>query len=173
MTKDPSERTTEPRVVWHPEGVKPDERAQSLGQTGCVLWFTGLSGSGKSTIANALDRLLIDSGRGSFLLDGDNIRHGLCATPKILEPTYGSDFASRFGLGFSEQDREENIRRVGEVTYLMACAGLVCLTAFVSPYRRDRDRVRMLIKSNPALRDRKSTRLNSSHEWISRMPSSA
>ncbi|MCY3004746.1 MAG: adenylyl-sulfate kinase [Planctomycetota bacterium] len=123
-----------------------------MGQIGCVVWFTGLSGSGKSTIANRLDGMLQTQGRPSFLLDGDNIRHGLCAGPSMLEPQYGASFAQRFGLGFSPQDREENIRRVGAVTCLMASAGLICLTAFVSPYRKDRDRVRSMIEEQAGLR---------------------
>jgi len=133
---------SDPHVVWHAAEVASAERAKRLGQCGGVVWFTGLSGSGKSTVANALDRMLFERGALSYLLDGDNIRHGLCATPQMLEPTHGSDFAKRFGLGFAPEDREENIRRVGAVTELIASAGILCLTAFVSPYRRDRDRVR-------------------------------
>lgn len=134
--------TTDPKVVWHQASVSSQQRAEKLGQRGCVIWFTGLSGSGKSTIANAVDQLLVARGAHSYLLDGDNIRHGLCATPQMLSPIHGEAFAHRFGLGFSSEDREENIRRVGAVTQLLASAGLICLTAFVSPYRRDRDRVR-------------------------------
>jgi len=135
-----------PHVVWHPSSVSIENRSTVLSQRGCVVWFTGLSGSGKSTVANALDQLLFESRRPSFLLDGDNIRHGLCATPAMLTGTYGEDFAKRFGLGFSSEDREENIRRVGAVAQLLASAGLICLTAFVSPYQRDRDLVRKCIK---------------------------
>lgn len=141
-----------PQVVWHPHAVSLENRAALLGQMGCVLWFTGLSGSGKSTVANALDQLLYKHRRPSFLLDGDNIRHGLCATPNLLVETYGEAFAKRFGLGFSSEDREENIRRVGSVAQLIASSGLVCLTAFVSPYRRDRDLVRRQIEATGFLR---------------------
>jgi adenylylsulfate kinase len=150
MTTESQGNRIDPKVVWHEGSVSIENRSRLLGQRGCVVWFTGLSGSGKSTIANTLDRMLLKLGRPSFLLDGDNIRHGLCATPSILQPTYGAAFSERFGLGFSPEDREENIRRVGEVTCLMASAGLICLTAFVSPYRKDRDRVRRIIekKSN-------------------------
>ena len=129
-----------------------EDRAGVLSQHGCVVWFTGLSGSGKSTVANALDQLLLESRRPSFLLDGDNIRHGLCATPAMLTGTYGEDFAKRFGLGFSSEDREENIRRVGAVAQLLASAGLICLTAFVSPYQRDRNLVRKCIEETQGLR---------------------
>lgn len=148
MTSEPKPSTENPNVIWHKGSVSPTKRGELLGQRGCVVWFTGLSGSGKSTIANALDQILLQIGRPSFLLDGDNIRHGLCATPSILESAYGTSFSKRFGLGFSPEDREENIRRVGEVTCLMASAGLICLTAFVSPYRKDRHRVRSVVQSN-------------------------
>lgn len=139
-------------MIWHQGAISSGDRSQLLGQTGCVVWFTGLSGSGKSTIANAVDSLLYQQHRPSFLLDGDNIRHGLCATPSILEPVFGQAFSKRFGLGFAPEDREENIRRVGEVTCLMASAGLICLTAFVSPYRKDRRRVRQIVEQNSRLR---------------------
>jgi len=114
---------------------------------GCVVWFTGLSGSGKSTVANLVERKLFERGADTFLLDGDNVRHGLCAGPNLLEPVHGKEFAKRFGLGFGQQDREENIRRVGAITELFASAGLICLTAFVSPYRIDRERVRQWVES--------------------------
>lgn len=146
MTVESKPSPDSPNIVWHEGSVSSPDRSRLLGQLGCVVWLTGLSGSGKSTIANALDRILFEHHRPSFLLDGDNIRHGLCATPSILEPTHGANFASRFGLGFSAEDREENIRRVGEVTCLMASAGLICLTAFVSPYRKDRQQVRNIIQ---------------------------
>jgi adenylylsulfate kinase len=113
-----------------------------------VVWFTGLSGSGKSTIANVVDQLLFQRGAQSFLLDGDNVRHGLCAGPNLLEPEHGPEFAKRFGLGFGPQDREENIRRVGAITELFASAGVICLTAFVSPYRLDRQRVRQRVEAS-------------------------
>jgi adenylylsulfate kinase len=139
--------TPEPHVVWHAHSVSRKEREQLLGQRGRVLWFTGLSGSGKSTIANAVDRLLWERGRASYLLDGDNLRHGLCAGPDRLRSEHSEDFARRFGLGFGAEDREENIRRVGSLSELMAQAGIIVLTAFVSPYRRDRDRVRARIEA--------------------------
>lgn len=152
MTVESKPSPDSPKIVWHEGSVSSPDRSRLLGQLGCVVWLTGLSGSGKSTIANALDRILFEHHRPSFLLDGDNIRHGLCATPSILEPTYGATFASRFGLGFSAEDREENIRRVGEVTCLMASAGLICLTAFVSPYRKDRQQVRHIVERTNHLR---------------------
>ncbi|RMF37299.1 MAG: adenylyl-sulfate kinase [Planctomycetota bacterium] len=131
-----------PRVVWHEHAVDRAARERLMGHRGCVVWFTGLSGSGKSTVANAVDAVLHARGVHSYLLDGDNIRHGLCAGPNLLRKEHGESFANRFGLGFDPLDREENIRRIGAVAQLMASAGLVVLTAFVSPYRRDRQRVR-------------------------------
>lgn len=135
-------------IVWHDHAVPRGDRERRLGQHGVVVWLTGLSGCGKSTIANALDTQLNAAGRATMLLDGDNIRHGLCSPPALLEPVHGADFAQRFGLGFGEIDREENIRRIGSVAALMASAGLITLTAFVSPYRRDRDRVRQIVQSS-------------------------
>ncbi|MGB0598692.1 MAG: adenylyl-sulfate kinase [Rubripirellula sp.] len=134
-------------IVWHDHTVTRQQREERLGQRGRVIWFTGLSGCGKSTIANELDRQLQQLGRATMLLDGDNIRHGLCAPPERLVEEHGEGFANRFGLGFAEVDREENIRRIGSVASLLASAGLVTLTAFVSPYRRDRDRVRQIVES--------------------------
>lgn len=134
-------------IVWHDHTVTRQQREERLGQRGRVIWFTGLSGCGKSTIANELDRQLQQLGRATMLLDGDNIRHGLCAPPERLVEEHGEVFANRFGLGFAEVDREENIRRIGSVASLLASAGLVTLTAFVSPYRRDRDRVRQMVES--------------------------
>jgi adenylylsulfate kinase len=131
MTNQPT------NVVWHPARV---ERRR-----GCVVWFTGLSGSGKSTIANHVDVRLNELGIPSFLLDGDNIRHGLNASPEMLEPIFGSEFAQRFGLGFSATDREENIRRIAAVAEILCSAGLIALTAFVSPFRRDRELARQNI----------------------------
>ena len=136
MTKE------EPIVVWHEHSVTREDREQLNGHRGCVVWFTGLSGCGKSTIANVVDKLLHERGVRSYLLDGDNVRHGLNATPEMLANRYGEEFGKRFGLGFSQQDREENIRRVGAVAGLLSNAGLVTLTAFVSPFRSDRDIVR-------------------------------
>lgn len=89
--------------------------------------------------------MLAADGRATVLLDGDNVRHGLCAPPAVLEKEHGGEFAERFGLGFGPIDREENIRRIGSVASLMASAGLITLTAFVSPYRQDRDRVRRIV----------------------------
>lgn len=132
----------EPLVVWHEQSVSRGDREKLNGHRGCVVWFTGLSGCGKSTIANVVDKLLLERGVRSYLLDGDNVRHGLCATPDMLAQRYGEEFGKRFGLGFSQQDREENIRRVGAVAGLLANAGLVTLTAFVSPFRSDRAAVR-------------------------------
>jgi adenylylsulfate kinase len=138
----------EPRVVWHEQTVTKQARAERNQHRGCVVWFTGLSGSGKSTVANLVEHMLFQRGVQSFLLDGDNVRHGLCAGPNLLEPVHGAEFAARFGLGFGAQDREENIRRVGAITQLFASAGLICLTAFVSPYRADRERVKRWVESN-------------------------
>lgn len=135
-------------IVWHAHTVSREDRESKLGQRGVVVWFTGLSGCGKSTIANELDRLLIDRGATCTLLDGDNVRHGLCAPPSVLQEEHGEDFAGRFGLGFGPIDREENIRRIGAVTELFASAGVIVLAAFVSPYQRDRDRVRKTIESS-------------------------
>ncbi|KAA6187676.1 adenylyl-sulfate kinase [Thiohalocapsa marina] len=129
-------------VTWHQHQVSRAVREQSKGHRGCVIWFTGLSGSGKSTVANTLDHLLTGHGFHSAVLDGDNVRHGLNAGPGMLRETHGEDYAQRFGLGFTAIDREENIRRIGAVAELYCQAGLIALTAFISPYRIDRDRVR-------------------------------
>jgi adenylylsulfate kinase len=137
-----------PHVVWHAASVNRETREQLLRQRGCVVWFTGLSGSGKSTVANAVDLLLAQRGAHTFLLDGDNIRHGLCATPQMLTERHSAEFAERFGLGFGPLDREENIRRIGAVAQLMVAAGLITLTAFVSPYRQDRLRVRQWLQAH-------------------------
>jgi len=112
-------------VHWHEGRVSRDEREGRGGHRGAILWFTGLSGSGKSTLANAVDHRLHELGLSSYVLDGDNVRHGL-----------NSD------LGFSPEDRNENIRRIGEVAKLFVDAGTFALTAFISPYREDRDRIR-------------------------------
>lgn len=133
------------QVHWHEHAVSRQERENSNGHTGCVVWFTGLSACGKSTIANLLDHKLHSMGVHSFVLDGDNIRHGLNAGPGMLKPQHGEEFAKRFGLGFSAQDREENIRRIGAVAKLFCDAGILAITAFISPYRVDRDRVRALM----------------------------
>lgn len=112
-------------VVWHPTGLARGERWAALGTAGATVWFTGLSGSGKSTVAVALERLLVDAGRPAYVLDGDNLRHGLNGD-----------------LGFTAEDRDENVRRVSEVARLMADAGVVALVPLVSPYRAARDRAR-------------------------------
>ncbi len=115
-------------VTWHVGEVDRDARTAAHGHRGAVLWFTGLSGSGKSTIAHRVEKMLIDRSVFAYVLDGDNIRHGL-----------NSD------LGFSAGEREENIRRIGEVSRLFADSGAVILSAFISPYQRDRDRGRDLL----------------------------
>lgn len=115
-------------IFWSRGKVTPQQREARHGHPGCILWLTGLSSSGKSTIATELERELFNLGRSVYVLDGDNIRHGL-----------GSD------LGFSPEDRTENIRRVGEVAKLFADAGVICITAFISPYRADRDMVRKIM----------------------------
>ncbi len=125
---------SETQIVWHPATVQRPR--------GLVVWFTGLSGSGKSTVANRVDEKLFAAGIPSFVLDGDNIRHGLNASPELLVAAHGEAYAKRFGLGFGAEDREENIRRIGCVAELFCSGGIIALTAFVSPYRRDRDRVR-------------------------------
>ncbi|KGD75074.1 adenylylsulfate kinase [Tatumella morbirosei] len=117
-------------VVWHPHTVTRADREQRQGHRGAVVWFTGLSGSGKSTLADAVEQQLFQAGVNTFLLDGDNVRHGLCRD-----------------LGFSDADRKENIRRVGEVARLMADAGLLVLTAFISPHRSERQMVRELLEA--------------------------
>jgi adenylylsulfate kinase len=114
-------------ITWHEGHVTRDERNALLKQQGCTIWFTGLSGSGKSTIAYTLEHALVQRGHLAYVLDGDNIRHGL-----------------NKNLGFSAADREENIRRIGEVAKLFADAGLITMTSFISPYRKDRDNVRAL-----------------------------
>ena len=138
--------TNDTNVTWHEHSVSREEREQLNRHKGCVLWFTGLSACGKSTVANLVDHKLHQRGQHSFVLDGDNVRHGLNAGPGMLKERHGDDYAKRFGLGFSAQDREENIRRIGAVAKLFCEAGLVTLTAFISPYRRDRDAVRATLK---------------------------
>lgn len=108
-------------IVWHGSQVLPNERASLLGQQPITLWLTGLSASGKSTLAYALERALIDAGRACYVLDGDNVRHGL-----------------NRNLGFSSEDRSENIRRIAEMAKLMNDAGLIVITAFISPMIADR-----------------------------------
>jgi adenylylsulfate kinase len=129
-------------VTWHEHSVSRKEREQLNKHPGCVIWFTGLSACGKSTISNLVDHKLHSRGIHTYVLDGDNIRMGLNAGPGMLKERHGEEFAKRFGIGFSAIDREENIRRIGAVAKLFSEAGLVTLTAFISPYRRDRDAVR-------------------------------
>src|SRR5579883_1310126 len=138
------------QVFYHEGAVTREERRRLFKQTGATLWFTGLSGSGKSTLAVALEQALIRRGHAAYVLDGDNIRFGLNAGPRILAETrgYSEAAAGRFGLGFSAEDREENIRRIGEVARLFADAGLFALTSFISPYRKDRDAVRKIHEQN-------------------------
>ncbi len=121
-------------ITWQASLVAPEERWSCLGQRGCVLWLTGLSGSGKSTVARALEKALLGAGHAAYVLDGDNVRHGLNAD-----------------LGFSHQDRTENIRRIGEVAALFADAGMIAITAFISPYRCDRARARHSAHPHPFL----------------------
>lgn len=137
MTRNP-----QVEVHWHQHAVSRREREQLNGHRGCVVWFTGLSACGKSTVANLVDHKLHSLGKHSFVLDGDNIRHGLNSGPNMLKEVHDEEFSGRFGLGFSAQDREENIRRIGSVAKLFCDAGVVAITAFISPYRVDRDRVR-------------------------------
>ena len=121
------------KITFHEGTVTRAEREGLLKQKGCTLWFTGLSGSGKSTLAVAVEQVLIQRGHAAYVLDGDNVRFGLNAGPKILTETrgYPDEQAKRFGLGFSAADREENIRRIGEVAKLFADAGLLALTSFI------------------------------------------
>ncbi len=135
---------SEVEVYWHEHAVSREEKEKLNGNKGCVLWFTGLSGSGKSTVANIVDHKLHELGKRSFVLDGDNVRHNLNASPKILAEKHSEEFSKRFGLGFSAQDREENIRRIGAVAKLFAESGTIAITAFISPYRVDRDNVRAM-----------------------------
>jgi adenylylsulfate kinase len=118
-------------TVWHHATVTRDRRAELSKHKSVVLWFTGLSGAGKSTIAHAVEEQLHQKGYHTFVLDGDNVRHGLCGD-----------------LGFSDADRMENIRRVGEVAKLFVEAGVIVLTAFISPFRADRDKARQLIQGD-------------------------
>ncbi|PQO38970.1 adenylyl-sulfate kinase [Blastopirellula marina] len=140
-------------ITWHDHHVSRTDREKLNGHGGGVLWFTGLSGSGKSTVANAVDGKLHQMGIHTFLLDGDNVRHGLNASSKILEESYSPEYAQRFGLGFGAQDRAENIRRIGAVADLFCQAGVLVLTAFVSPYQSDRDAVRRIVESSGSAGD--------------------
>jgi len=118
-------------IVWHLHHVSKDERAKQKKQRPCILWFTGLSGSGKSTIAGAVEQKLFELGHHTYLLDGDNVRHGL-----------------NKDLAFSDTDRIENIRRIGELSKLMIDAGLLVMTAFISPFKTDRRTVRDLVQNH-------------------------
>lgn len=122
-------QTKATNITWHKGNIEKKDRERLLRQKGVVIWFTGLSGSGKSTLAHRIEELLFERGHLCFILDGDNIRHGL-----------------NKNLGFSPEDREENIRRIGEVSKLFADAGLITMTAFISPYRGDRDKARGLLQ---------------------------
>jgi adenylylsulfate kinase len=115
-------------VVWHKATVTRERREQANGHRSFILWFTGLSGAGKSTLAHAVEEQLYQMGCRTFVLDGDNVRHGLCAD-----------------LSFSEADRIENIRRIGEVAKLMVEAGVIAMTAFISPFRSERNKVRAMM----------------------------
>ena len=117
-------KTKSTNIKWHNSGLPKEEREDILGK-GAILWFTGLSGSGKSTVARAVEQTLVESSRNAYVLDGDNLRFGL-----------NSD------LGFTSEDRTENIRRVGELSHLFASANILLLAAFISPYRKDRDAIR-------------------------------
>jgi len=128
-----SDLTTQPpassNVVWHHASINRARREAQNGHRGAIIWFTGLSGSGKSTLAHAVEEVLHQRGCRTFVMDGDNVRHGLCGD-----------------LGFSAQDRQENIRRIGEVAKIFMEAGVIVLTAFISPYRADRERVRKMVE---------------------------
>lgn len=121
--------TASPNVVWHHATVTRARREAQNGHRGAILWFTGLSGAGKSTLAHAVEESLHQMGCRTFVLDGDNVRHGLCSD-----------------LGFSSTDRVENIRRIGEMAKLFMEAGVIVLTAFISPFRADRERVRGMVE---------------------------
>jgi len=125
-TSDPGHKSA--NIFWHEGKVTAAQRELRNGHPGCVVWLTGLSGSGKSTIAGELERALFNRGQHVYILDGDNVRHGLCSD-----------------LGFSPKDRKENIRRIGELARLLADAGNICITAFISPYRSDRDLARSIV----------------------------
>jgi adenylylsulfate kinase len=114
-------------ITWHHGDITRADRERINGHRGAVIWFTGLSASGKSTLAHAVENALFERGCRTYVLDGDNIRHGL-----------------NKDLGFSPEDREENIRRIGEVAHLFADAGVIAMTAFISPYRADRDKARQI-----------------------------
>jgi adenylylsulfate kinase len=118
-------------IYQHLSLIQQAHRQQQAGHKSVILWFTGLSGAGKSTLAHAVEKALFDAGCRTYVFDGDNVRHGLCAD-----------------LGFSADDRQENIRRIGEMSKLFIEAGVIALTAFISPFQSDRDRVRKLVKDD-------------------------
>lgn len=126
--------TKSTNVVWHQGTVSRMDRERLKGHKGVVLWFTGLSGAGKSTLAHAVEKACFERGCHTYVLDGDNVRHGLCGD-----------------LGFSSRDRSENIRRIGEMAKLFVDAGEIVLTAFISPFRNDRERVRKLMANGDFL----------------------
>ncbi len=128
--KELNQENSDKNLKWHNLTIDRNKLEKMRGHKGMVIWFTGLSGSGKSTLANAVNEVLHFDGLSTYVLDGDNIRHGLCKD-----------------LGFSDEDREENIRRIGEVANLFMNAGIITITAFVSPFMSDRNKVRQIIGS--------------------------
>ena len=134
---------TNTMIRWHDHQIQRAKRAEQKQQKPCMIWFTGLSGAGKSTVANALDALLFEHNKHTYLLDGDNVRHGL-----------------NRDLGFSDHDRVENIRRIGEVGRLFTDAGLIVLSAFISPFRSDRQMVRNLFSIGEFIEVHVATELN-------------
>jgi len=134
---------TNTMIRWHDHQIQRVKRAEQKQQKPCMIWFTGLSGAGKSTVANALDALLFEHNKHTYLLDGDNVRHGL-----------------NRDLGFSDHDRVENIRRIGEVGRLFTDAGLIVLSAFISPFRSDRQMVRNLFSIGEFIEVHVATELN-------------
>ncbi len=129
-------------LTWHESVVSKKERAERKGQKPCVIWFTGLSGAGKSTLANALERALFERGHHCYLLDGDNVRQGLNGD-----------------LGFTDEDRVENIRRIGEAAKLFVDAGLIVMTAFISPFRAERKLARDIVEADEFIEVHLSTSL--------------
>ena len=126
-------------IRWHPGVVTERERTRRLGQRGAVVWLTGLSGSGKSSVARALEQVLVRRGRNAVVLDGDNLRHGLNSDARLLAAAgYGPSAAARFGLGFSDEDRRENVRRAAEVAALLARHNVIAIPALISPFRAER-----------------------------------
>ncbi len=143
-----AQTNTTTNITWHDGSVTREERQQLLKQKGITIWMTGLSASGKSTIACILEQMLLHKGKAAYRLDGDNVRFGLNTDPKsLMGKGFAEAPAKRFGLGFSAEDRAENIRRIGEVAKLFTDAGVIAITSFISPYRKDRDAVRANMKS--------------------------